>query len=113
MSMESKRGEIKALSFDGGGVCALSALVTLQEFMRRLQAELGTKNQLRPCEYFDMIAGAGTGGLIAILLGRLGMSVDEAIEAYQVILSKTFSEKKLLGGDTTFKATNLENAITP
>ncbi|KAG9120074.1 hypothetical protein FRC07_004591 [Ceratobasidium sp. 392] len=58
-----------------------------------------------------MIVGAGTGGLIAILLGRLGMSVDEAIETYQHILIKAFSEKKILSGDAVFKATNMESAI--
>jgi patatin-like phospholipase/acyl hydrolase len=26
-----------------------------------------------PCDYFDLIGGTGTGGLIAIMLGRLRM----------------------------------------
>ena len=29
----------------------------------------------RPCEYFDLIAGSGMGGLVAIMLGRLGMVI--------------------------------------
>ena len=36
-----------------------------------------------PCHYFDYVSGTSTGGLIAILLGRLRMSVDEAIEEYK------------------------------
>ncbi|KAK7911821.1 FabD/lysophospholipase-like protein [Apiospora marii] len=43
-----------------------------------------------PCHYFDYIAGTSTGGLSAIMLGRLRMTVGQAISAY-----KTF-------GDTIF-----------
>lgn len=35
-----------------------------------------------PCHYFDYIAGTSTGGLIAIMLSRLRMSVDECITEY-------------------------------
>ena len=38
-----------------------------------------------PCHYFDYIAGVGTGGVIAMLLGRYRMSVDEAKERYREI----------------------------
>ena len=38
-----------------------------------------------PCHYFDYIAGVGTGGIIAMLLGRYRMSVDEAMERYREI----------------------------
>lgn len=34
----------------------------------------------RPCHYFDCISGTNTGGLIAILLGVLRFTVNEAIE---------------------------------
>jgi len=38
--------------------------------------EIEANSQTRsapPCEYFDLIGGSGSGGLIAIMLGRLGM----------------------------------------
>ncbi|KAI2730261.1 hypothetical protein DTO013E5_6373 [Penicillium roqueforti] len=35
----------------------------------------------KPCKVFDLLGGTSTGGLIAIILGRLGMDVDECIMA--------------------------------
>ena len=37
----------------------------------------------RPCHYFDYIGGSSTGGLIALMLGRMRMSVDDALTSYQ------------------------------
>ena len=37
----------------------------------------------RPCHYFDYIGGSSTGGLIALMLGRMRMSVDDALTTYQ------------------------------
>jgi patatin-like phospholipase/acyl hydrolase len=34
----------------------------------------------RPYEYFDIIAGTSIGGLIAILLEKLGLSVEKYIQ---------------------------------
>ena len=79
--MVSEQRAPRLLSLDGGGVRGLSSLIIL----KRIMYVLGTKvksdeNQpLRPCEYFDMIAGTSTGGLIAIMLGTLRMNVDECI----------------------------------
>lgn len=44
------------------------------------------------------------------MLGRLGMSVDEAIAAYRKMGERVFSETKMLG-DGKFKASKLESAI--
>ncbi|KAL9136040.1 MAG: hypothetical protein Q9175_002749 [Cornicularia normoerica] len=40
------------------------------------------RSQYRPCHYFDYIAGVGTGGIIAMMLGRYRMSVGEAMGRY-------------------------------
>lgn len=45
-----------------------------------------------PCHYFDYVSGTSTGGLIAILLGRLRLSVDEAIEEYKRLSTKVFGK---------------------
>ena len=54
----------------------------------------GTRSVLGylPCHYFDYVSGTSTGGLIAILLGRLRMSVDEAIEEYKELSTKVFEK---------------------
>ena len=38
-----------------------------------------------PCHYFDFVAGTGTGGIIAVMLGRYRMSVAEAMDRYPVV----------------------------
>lgn len=45
-----------------------------------------------PCHYFDYVSGTSTGGLIAIMLGRLRMSVDDVIEEYQKLGAKVFGK---------------------
>jgi len=52
------------------------------------------KNPPKPCDYFDMIGGTSTGGLIAIMLGRLHMSVEECRDAYRELSDKAFCLKK-------------------
>lgn len=81
--------DIRLLALDGGGVRGLSSLMILQSLMSTIDPE----NPPKPCDYFDMIGGTSTGGLIAIMLGRLRMTVDECIDAY-VRLSRDVFQKK-------------------
>ncbi|CAK7227499.1 hypothetical protein SEUCBS140593_006597 [Sporothrix eucalyptigena] len=84
--------QIRLLALDGGGVRGLSSLMIL----RRLMTAVNPESPPKPCEYFDMIGGTSTGGLIAIMLGRLGMTVDECIEAYTSLSDKVFEKKSHL-----------------
>ncbi|KAH7060960.1 hypothetical protein BKA63DRAFT_528100 [Paraphoma chrysanthemicola] len=81
------------LSLDGGGVRGLSTLYILKSIMDRLSRELKRDPPVKPCEVFDLIGGTSTGGLIAIMLGRLEMSVDECIDAYSELAAAVFGEK--------------------
>jgi patatin-like phospholipase/acyl hydrolase len=65
----------KVLALDGGGVRGLSSLLILQDIMEELQKTTGETGTLKPCEHFDLICGTSTGGLIAIMLGLLGMVI--------------------------------------
>ncbi|RSM18258.1 hypothetical protein CDV31_002984 [Fusarium ambrosium] len=84
------------LSFDGGGVRGLSSLYILDHIMRNLnhQRALAGQPTKKPCEIFDLIGGTSTGGLIAIMLGRLEMDVGECIAAYCKLFESVFKVKK-------------------
>ncbi|KAJ7887689.1 FabD/lysophospholipase-like protein, partial [Mycena leptocephala] len=65
----------------------------------------------RPCDYFDLIGGTSTGGLIALMLGRLRMSVKDAVKAYGELSKEVFSDVKSQGSNGRFKASKLEKSI--
>jgi hypothetical protein len=46
---------------DGGGPFAISQLFILDEFMKRIQYDTKKTQKPRPCDYFDLICGTGTG----------------------------------------------------
>ncbi|QRV88367.1 patatin-like phospholipase protein [Ceratobasidium sp. AG-Ba] len=100
---------------DGGGIRGLSSLYILREIMRRLNAKLRGSDQqsveIHPWQVFDMICGTSTGGLIAIMLGRLHMSVDDTIETYVLLSRSIFSETKWPWKEGKFKASLLERAV--
>jgi patatin-like phospholipase/acyl hydrolase len=66
--MPSER--IRLLALDGGSVRGLSSLTILQQPMVILDPP-------KPWEYFDMIGDTSTGGLIAIMLGRLRKRISK------------------------------------
>src|SRR5277367_4792387 len=70
---------LRILSLDGGGVRGISSLYILKELMAQInrQHRVEIRNEptsiIQPCDIFDLICGTSTGGLIAIMLGRLKM----------------------------------------
>lgn len=63
----------RILSLDGGGVRGLSSLLILQNLMKEVRRVKNLDHDPLPCQYFDLMGGTSTGGLIAIMLGRLRM----------------------------------------
>jgi hypothetical protein len=53
---------IRFVSTDGGGIRGLSELLILHEIMKRIQFDQNLAELPRPCDYFDLIGGTGTGG---------------------------------------------------
>ncbi|CAE6489093.1 unnamed protein product [Rhizoctonia solani] len=98
---------------NGGGVRGLSSLLLLQEVMNRLQ-KLGRQGKtVKPVDWFDVIAGTGTGGVIACMLGKMGMSIKEAVESYTTLTEAIFSNKKTGGitGGAAYKSTTLKESL--
>ncbi|CAN9313493.1 unnamed protein product [Alternaria alternata] len=80
--------ELCLLSLDGGGVRGRSTLMILKRIMEAINPE----DPPNPCDYFHMICGTSTGGLIALMLGRLRMTVDQCIEAYDEMSPDVFTK---------------------
>lgn len=105
-------------SFDGGGVRGLSTLIILKRIMLRVKHHersldppvqssyhpatcphdiLDRDNSTAgyyPCHYIDYMAGTSTGGLIAIMLSRLRMDVDDTIEEFKRLASTIFGNPR-------------------
>lgn len=60
-----------------------------------------TPCNLDPQDVFQLVAGTSTGGLIALMLGKMGMTVDQCIEQYEA-LSKVIFGRKHFRGRLTF-----------
>ena len=108
---------LKILSLDGGGVRGLSPLYILKALMEELQKRSNSPNIPRPCEVFDVICGTSTGGLIALMLGRLRMRVDEVIKCYEDLSKEVFGMKRpcyvvrKLAGQAIYKTSKLETCV--
>ncbi|KAF2184976.1 FabD/lysophospholipase-like protein [Zopfia rhizophila CBS 207.26] len=81
--------DLRLLTFDSGGVRGLSTL----QIMKQLMDTIDLESPLKPCDYFDMIGGTSTSGLIAIMLGQLRMTVDECINAYIFLSDRIFQKQ--------------------
>ncbi|KAH0581173.1 hypothetical protein H2248_012653 [Termitomyces sp. 'cryptogamus'] len=109
---QNQRG-LRLLAFDDGGIRGLSGLYILQEIMFRLMHLENSQSMPKPCDYFDIIGGVGTGGyvsnfwiifgfkyssrsisVIALMLGRLGMTIDQAINEYASFSKNVYSDVK-------------------
>ncbi|KAM7188473.1 Acyl transferase/acyl hydrolase/lysophospholipase [Rhypophila sp. PSN 637] len=85
------------LSLDGGGVRGLSALLILENIMLQVNGkrkESGRHLELKQCDVFDLIGGTSTGGLIAIMLGRLHMDAKSCLERYYQFIPQVFKAPK-------------------
>ncbi|CAK7233872.1 hypothetical protein SBRCBS47491_008758 [Sporothrix bragantina] len=116
----TKGPPLRILSLDGGGVRGYSIFIILQEIMHRTFVEIEGRaphrNEIpKPADHFDLIVGTGTGGLIALMLGRLRLDIETCKELYVRLTRMVFETDKTILGiptrPTLFKASRLEDAI--
>lgn len=75
------------------------------------------KDAVKPHDIFDSVAGTSTGGLAAIMLGKLGMDIQDCIDEYRQMSKKTFGTSHLIGKLTAgivhgrYSGRNLETPI--
>ncbi|KIO25016.1 hypothetical protein M407DRAFT_244232 [Tulasnella calospora MUT 4182] len=101
---------LRVLSLDGGGVRGIISLIILEQIMHEVAPNA------RPCEWFDLIGGTSTGGLIAIMLGRLRMTIPECIAAYRELAQEVFDVDAVrvavnLRNGAKFSGTKLQQAV--
>lgn len=105
----------------------MSSLMVLDDLMENIALEekrLGRRAQsnhepLKPCDYFDLIGGTSTGGIIAILLSRLRLDCKQCIGIYTKLAEQIFKHDrsfkafgmKVPTGATRFSGIVLANAI--
>ncbi|KAG8775064.1 hypothetical protein FRC12_001676 [Ceratobasidium sp. 428] len=96
--------------FEGGLAGGLSSLIIFRELMARVNAGGGDSQIRKLCK---MMAGTGTGALIACMLGLLGLDIEQAISAYSRLVDSVFSERKMIStsGSGAFKASKLEEEL--
>ncbi|KAH8836133.1 hypothetical protein DL96DRAFT_1520856 [Flagelloscypha sp. PMI_526] len=82
---------LRLLSFDGGGIRAVSQALMVREMIHRIEADRQLTSPARVCDYFDMICGSGFGGLLAIMCGILEMTGDQLVEEFITLCKAVFS----------------------
>lgn len=84
-------GRKRILSLDGGGVRGLVTIGLLERVETILAARSPEPREFRLSDYFDLIGGTSTGGIIATLLA-LGYRTREIRELYRDLCPKIFTQ---------------------
>ncbi|KAL1989597.1 hypothetical protein VTN49DRAFT_6794 [Thermomyces lanuginosus] len=76
--MASSQEPVKILSLDGGGIRGLSSLLILEDIMEKIRDKNVREDEI-----------------IAIMLGRLRMTIDECIKEYRDFARQAFTQKPM------------------
>lgn len=81
-AVKHKTKPLKILTLDGGGLQALSTLSILSKLCDAIAANKENDRKPAPYELFDIIGGIGTGGWLALLLGRYRLDLTRCMSIY-------------------------------
>ncbi|KAK4942544.1 hypothetical protein LTR10_017673 [Elasticomyces elasticus] len=84
---------LKILTLDGGGLQALATLSSICAVCQAIAKENKAARIPAPHELFDIICGVGTGGWIALLLGRYRLDIATCMAVYMEIARKVDSDR--------------------
>ena len=84
---------LKILTLDGGGLQAIAALLILDQLLDSIHTKNGGRKP-RPCDVFDTIAGIGTGGWLAILLGRFHLDITACLTEWFNLTQSIMSQSR-------------------
>nr|KAJ6031547.1 FabD/lysophospholipase-like protein [Penicillium herquei] len=76
---------------DGGGVRSLSSLLILDEIVRQYNTARGTARD--PGEIFDVAFGTSGGGLSALMIKKLAMTMEDSLTSLEVVSRTVFRQR--------------------
>ena len=88
--MNKKDNKFRILSIDGGGIRGIIPAKVLYHLEEEVIKKDGPNARL--CDYFDLVCGTSTGGIIAIGIA-LGMTAKEILNLYKGNAKKIFPSK--------------------
>ena len=87
-----EKQKFKILSIDGGGIRGIIPAKILYHLEEEAIYRYGTDARL--CDFFDLVCGTSTGGIIAIGIA-LGMTAKDILKLYQENAKRIFPHKSL------------------
>lgn len=95
--MQDNKTNFKILSIDGGGIRGIIPAKILCDLEEEAIKKDGPEARL--CNYFDLVCGTSTGGIIAIGIA-LGMTAKEILSLYMENAQKIFPKKNIVSALT-------------
>ncbi|KAH8826742.1 hypothetical protein DL96DRAFT_1211646 [Flagelloscypha sp. PMI_526] len=113
--MSEDTNGLTVLSIDGASMHqsgVMPPLLILQEIATRYEDDKKSRpGSFRASKTFQMIGGVGDGGLLALMLGQFGISVNDAIREYRNILKAVHQHSDAAGWSKDERSQKFEAAL--